>query len=129
MWMFDRNQQAPSGVALQTMERSLVNQVKQKQMSLSGAWRKAFNMARKLHKLKTNQDLSGQIMFNWRPAETQDEMLNTEIKAKKFEAGEVPIIQRWRELGYSEDDIIQMLEDKQREDEFGLVDFPPATEQ
>jgi DNA-binding transcriptional MerR regulator len=41
----------------------------------------------------------------------------------------VPIIQRWRELGYSDAEIEQMLEDKQREDEFGLVDFPPATEQ
>jgi hypothetical protein len=51
MWMFDRSQQAPSGVALQMMERSLVSQVRQKQISMSGAWRKAFNMARKLHKL------------------------------------------------------------------------------
>ncbi len=121
MWMFDRGQEAPSGVALQMMERSLVNQVKQKQISFSGSWRKAFNMARKLHKLKMGKELGGQIIFNWRSAETQDELLIMETKEKKFSAGQVPIIQRWRELGYDPTEIEQMLLDAEQADNFGMT--------
>lgn len=107
-FLFDRTQQSPSGVALQIMESSLVNQVKDKQVAFTGSWRRAFNMARKLHKLKTGQDLPGDLVLNWQPAETANDMARFEALEKKFAAGEVPIEQRWRELGYTDEQITEM---------------------
>jgi hypothetical protein len=122
LWLFDRSQQPPSGVALQQMERGLIEQINAKQTTFSGAWRKAFNMGRKLHKLHTGQDLPGQLTFVWQPAASQDDFAYYSALEKKFTSGEVPVIQRWRELGYSVMQIEQMMQDKGREDEFGLAD-------
>lgn len=121
MFLFDRNQQPPSGVALSIMEGGLVKQVKDKQAVFGGAWRDAFEMGRRLTRLQTRQELTGEIDFAWESAATADEQAEMERLETKFRIGEVPIIQRWRELGYTEDAIEQMLEDKQREDEFGLI--------
>jgi hypothetical protein len=120
-FLFDRSQQPPSGVALQIMEGSLVNQVKDKQVAFTGSWRRAFNMARKLHKLKTRQDLPGDLVLNWQPAETANDMARFEALEKKFTAGEVPVEQRWRELGYTEDQITEMKAMK----EAAKPDIPP----
>jgi hypothetical protein len=122
MWVFDHSQQPPSGVALQQMERQLVEQIRQKQVAFTGAWRRAFNMGRKLHKLKTGQDLPGQIAFTWADAGSVDEQAKYQSLQLKFTGGQIPIIQRWRELGYSADQIEQMLQDKAREDDLGLAD-------
>lgn len=129
MYLFDRNQQPPSGVALTVMEKALVAQVERKQRSFSGAWRAAFNMGRKLHKLKTGQDLPGQIKFNWQPAATKDQQAETEMMRMEFEAGQYPIVTRWRRLGNNADEIEQMLRDKAREDDLGLVDLVTGIEQ
>ena len=107
-FLFDRSQQPPSGVALQIMEGSLVNQVKDKQVAFTGSWRRAFNMARKLHRLKTRKELPGDLVLNWQPAETANDMARFEALEKKFTAGEVPIEQRWRELGYTDEQITEM---------------------
>ncbi len=129
MWLFDRNQQPPSGIALQQMERSLVEQIRTKQNAFSSAWRKVFNLARKLHKQQTAQDLPGQIRFEWEPAHTVDPVADMEAKQKEFEAGQYPIVTRWRLLGKSDEEIAQMLEDKRREDDLGLADLTLGIEQ
>jgi hypothetical protein len=122
MYLFDRTQQPPSGIALSIMENGLVNQVERKQRAFSGAWRAAFNLARKLHRLKTGQELTGQIKFTWQPAQVKDRGLELDHLKAEFEAGQYPIPTRWRLLGKSEEDIAQMFADKQREDDFGLAD-------
>lgn len=122
MYLFDRNQQPPSGVALSIMEQSLVNQIKRKQVSFSGSWRAAFNMGRKLHKLHTGEDLPGQVKFNWVPIEVKDPVAEAELLKAEFEAGMYPTITRWRRLGNTKEDIKLMLEDKQRDDDLGLAD-------
>lgn len=107
-FLFDRSQQPPSGVALEIMEGSLVNQVKDKQVAFGGSWRRAFNMARKLHKLKTGQELPGELTLTWQPAETKNDAAKFEALKLKFDAGQVPTEQRWIELGYTAEQITQM---------------------
>ena len=120
MYLFDRSQQPPSGVALTIMEQSLVNQIKRKQRAFSGSWRQAFNMGRKLHKLNTGQDLAGQIKFNWQPIEVKDPVAEAQLLQAEFEAGQYPIVTRWRRLGNTVEEIAQMLQDAAQEDSFGL---------
>lgn len=47
---------------------------------------------------------------------------NTEANTQKtlFDAGQVPIVKRWREMGYSEQDIARMLKDQMLAETFGL---------
>jgi hypothetical protein len=126
LFLFDRSQQPPSGVALRIMEGSLVAQVQDKHAVFGTAWLKAFELGRKLHQLYTGEELPGEIRLTWQPAETQDKAAETEAQAKKWESAEIPIIQRWREAGYTQKQIDQMLEDKAREDSFGIADTLPA---
>jgi hypothetical protein len=129
MFLFDRTQQAPSGIALQIMEGSLVKQVEDKQAIFTGAWQNAFDIGRKLHKLATGEELTGELSLNWKSAKTSDELMQMETLARKFEAGNVPTLQRWRELGYSQDQMTQMLEDAVTEDNFNLMSEPEQAAQ
>lgn len=122
VFIFDRSQQPPSGIALQIMESSLVKQVEDKQAVFGGAWAQAFDIARKLSAIMGGGDLPGELDFVWKSARTADEKTQAETQEIKFRSGEVPVIQRWRELGYTQDQIDQMLLDKQREDDLGLAD-------
>lgn len=108
MFLFDRSQQVPSGIALQIMEGSLVAQVVDKQTVFGGAWRKAFDMGRALHLLYTGEELPGELKLTWKSARTADELGEVEAKAKKFEAGQIPTEQRWVELGYTVEQIAKM---------------------
>ncbi len=128
-FLFDLSGNIPSGVALKILEGSLVNQVEDKQVVFSDAWKACFDMGRKLHRLAGNGDLQGSLRLTWKRAQTNDELNQIEIKEKKFTTGEIPIIQRLRELGYTEKQINQMLDDKRREDQFGLVDTITPLEQ
>lgn len=113
-FLFNRSEQPPSGIALQIMEGSLVKQVEDKQAVFSGAWRQCFDMARKLHKLKTGQELVGELELVWKSAKTNDELNEIRTKREKFEAGDIPLTQRWKELGYTQDEIDEMLAEKEK---------------
>jgi hypothetical protein len=121
-FVFETSQQPPSGIALQIMEGSLVKQVEDKQAIYGGAWRDAFDIARRLSEIKTGQALTGEIELVWESAKTSDEMSAAQTNQIKWESAQVPIIQRWREAGYSKKEIDQMILDKGREDDLGLVD-------
>lgn len=116
-FLFDRTSTPPSGVALRIMEAGLVAQIEQKQRALSQAWLDAFNMGRKLHRLNTGQDLPGEITLNWRPVETNDPKAKAEELATKWAAAQIPVLSRWRELGYTEAEIQQMIDDNRRGEE------------
>ncbi len=126
LFLFDRSQQPPSGVALRIMEGSLISQIEDKQAVFGVAWLKSFEMGRKLHHLYTGEELRGEINLTWKPAQTQDEKTEAESQATKWDAAQIPILQRWREAGYTQAEIDQMLVDKAREDSFGLADTLPA---
>jgi len=132
VYFLDRSQQPPSGVALQMMEGSLVKQVTDKQDVFSGSWAKAFDIGRKLHKIHTAEDLPGELQFNWDSAMTEDKLTEAETKKVQYEgfaALDLPRKTKWRLSGMSPDEVDQTVVDAQSEDEFGLVDFTPATEQ
>lgn len=111
-YLLNRTSQPPSGYALSIMEAPLVKQVLRKQKSHTGSWRSTFNLARKLHRLHTGEELPGQITFSWDPAGTPDPLRDMEVLEKKFETGDVPRAQRLRELGYSQDEIDKMLSEE-----------------
>lgn len=115
----------PSGIALQIAENGLVNQVIDKQRTYSGAWKRAFEMARKIYNLQTGSNVQGQIDLTWQTPRTEDSKADAETKQIRFEAGKIPTLQRWRELGYTQAEIDQMIEDAGREDEIGFVPMAP----
>ena len=129
LFVLDRSAQPPSGVALKIMEAGLIAQVQNKQAVIGGAWLDAFEMGRKLHRFYTGQELTGEIELNWESVETADSKAQAETDQIRCEAGRIPVLQRWRELGYTPAQIEQMIEDKGREDEFGLVDIVMGIEQ
>jgi hypothetical protein len=108
LFVLDRSSQPPSGIALRIMESGLVAQVESKQAVFGGAWLKCFELGRKLHRFYTGVDLVGELALNWEPAETQDEKTDMETRQIKWDAGKIPTVQRWRELGYTEVQINDM---------------------
>lgn len=108
------------------MEGPLVAQIEDKQAVFGAAWQNVFEMGRKLHQLYTGEELPGEINLTWKTAATRDEKTLVEAQAAKWEAAQIPILQRWREAGYTQTEMEQMLADKAREDSFGLADTLPA---
>lgn len=116
-FLFDRSAQPPSGTALRIMEGGLVAQLQQKQRTLTRGWLDAFNMGRRLHELNTGQALPGELRLTWQPLTTDDPKEAIDTLAVKWSAAQIPIISRWRELGYTEEQIMQMLDDYRRGEE------------
>lgn len=116
-FLFDHSQQPPSGVALRIMESGLVAQITQKQRALTQSWLDCFAMGRRLYELNTGIELPGEIKIIWQPVETEDPKASVEAMATKWSAAQIPIISRWRELGYTDDQINQMIDDYRRGEE------------
>jgi hypothetical protein len=128
-FLFDKTGQPPSGVALEHLEGALVAQVEHKQQVFGGAWKTAFELGRRLHQLYTGDELPGELTLTWQSAKTADRAADMQTQKTKWEAAQIPIITRWRELGYTEDQIEKMLVDKQREDDLGLADTVTGIQQ
>jgi len=122
MHLLDKRVDPPSGLALQIMEGSLVQQVLDKQFNFGADWQNAFNAARQLYQAKTKKQLPGEILFNWQSPKIQDPVAEAEALQKRFEAGQFPTITRWREMGKTGAQIEQMLADAANEDSFGVID-------
>lgn len=109
LFVLDRSAQPPSGVALKVMEANLVEQVSDMQVAFGGDWQAAFEMGRKLHRANNQPgELAGELELTWQSPETADEQAEMKTKAQKWEAGQIPIRQRWSELGYTPDQIAEM---------------------
>lgn len=121
VYLLDRTAQPPSGLALQIMEGSLVKQIEDKQAVFGSAWKQAFDMGRKLHEIWTGQKIEGNVNLAWRDPKINDELSRIEMLTKKFEAGSIPIQQRWVELGYTQSQIDQMIKYATEQDQFGIV--------
>ena len=77
-------------------------------VALGGAWGKCFELGRKLHRLYRGEELEGELQFTWEAAASEDEKEAMETLQIKWDAGKVPTEQRWRELGYTEEEIDDM---------------------
>lgn len=102
----------PSGESLKVMESSLVNQVKRKQESFRDSWLEAFAMGARLHKLYTGQELTGDLVIQWKDPETRQELAHWQALQTKWDAAQIPITQRWREAGYTDEQIALMQEEQ-----------------
>jgi hypothetical protein len=129
LFVLDRSATPPSGVALKIMESSLTAQIADKQRAFGGAWERAFDVGRKLHRLYLGDELPGEIDLTWQSFEVVDEQAHSEAQAKRWEAARVPVMMRWREAGYTEKQMEQMVADMRRQDEFGLADVVTGIEQ
>jgi Phage portal protein, SPP1 Gp6-like len=98
----------PSGIALQVLESSLVNQVLRKQEGFEDSWREAFTLGARLYQKFTGQTLTGDIDIQWKDPHTKDELAEIQRLTAKFDAGQIPLTQRWRELSYSDEQIKDM---------------------
>lgn len=129
-FLFDRAAQPPSGVALQLMEQSLIARVERAQLAIAQSWLKAFDVGRRLHWLYTGEELPGEVNLRWVDARSVDPVADAETMNARFEAGQIPIISRWREMGYTDKQIDQMLADFRRgEEEMINGDFVTGVEQ
>ena len=116
-FLFDRAAQPPSGAALSIMESSLLSRVERTQRAITQAWGKAFNIGRQFYELNTGRSLPGEIKLRWKDARSVDPASDAEVQRTRFEAGQIPVISRWREMGYTDKDIDQMLRDFRRGEE------------
>lgn len=64
-----------------------------------------------------------------RPAFAVDPLDDLEIKEKKFQIGEIPVLTRWRELGYTDEQIAEMLAEKQKLAQMAMANAPGAQQQ
>ena len=64
-----------------------------------------------------------------RPVFGRDPLDDLELQEKRFTIGEIPILSRWREMGYTDEEQAQLMDDKRREDDFGLADLVTGIEQ
>jgi hypothetical protein len=102
------NGQPPSGVALKVMESSLVAQVVRKQEGFADSWMEAFDMGARLYTAMGRGVLTGGIKIEWKDPETEDPLAKYQALTAKFDTGQIPIPQRWRELGYTDEQIADM---------------------
>lgn len=98
----------PSGEALKVMESSLVSQVRRKQEGFEDSWREALMLGARLQMLFTGTQVTGDIEIKWKDPETRNSMLAMQELKMKFEIGQIPTTQRWKELGYDETTIQDM---------------------
>lgn len=106
----------PSGEALKTSESGLVNKIKLRQVGYGNAWEDVIQLAARL------EATFGELVFGdssveaiWADPETKnEESFITALAIKRRDLG-VPEVQIWREAGYNQEQIAQMLKDKQDE--------------
>lgn len=109
VYLFNRSLAgAVSGEALKQMEAGLISQVEEKQRVFGDDFRDVFTLCAKLNELYEHETLDGELEFEWQPAANRDELAEMTRLEKKFTIGEIPIEQRWKELGYDEATIQEM---------------------
>tara|TARA_Y100000310_G_scaffold319170_1_gene374118 strand:+ start:321 stop:1763 length:1443 start_codon:yes stop_codon:yes gene_type:complete len=106
----------PSGEALKTAESGLVSKVKERQVAFGEAWESAMSLAVRLQgafgKVEVQVPEDAKFTAVWADPETRNEKDHLESLALKLEKLGIPRITVWREAGYSQAEIGQMLEDE-----------------
>ncbi len=120
MFLFDRSAQPPSGEALRHMEASLVSQITEKQTVFGDAWQDAFTVGARAAQAFGGTSATGEVELMWREATPADDKLTAESNEIRWRSGEIPRLQRWREMGYTDDEIKTMLAEE-RNDQANLA--------
>lgn len=117
---------------LKQQESGLLAKVVDRQVGYGNTWEDVMSMARRLNNAfgdGPEMDEDQEISTFWKDPETRNELTYYEALAKKYEALQIPVITRWREEGYTDDDIDQMLADAAANDGFGFVGANDEVEQ
>ena len=106
----------PSGEALKTAEAGLVHKVKEKQVNFGNSWEDLMYVALRMQGVwgRAVAPVETTLSALWSDPETRNEKAHLEGLKMKAELG-ITRDQLWREMGYSQEQIDQMHEDKQRE--------------
>jgi hypothetical protein len=108
---------APSGESLKVAEAGLIDKAKRRQVNFGNSWEDCMMLARRLQAVFGPDgpgDLDAPLETEWADAERRNEEAWREELRLKAELG-IPQQQIWREMGYSQEDIDLMLQDKQDE--------------
>ena len=114
-WIAPGDGTPPSGEALRVAEGRLVAKAKDRQVAFGNVWEDAMKLALRMTPgtgISATENLD--ISCEWEPPETQNERLEAETQEIKQRIG-VSKRQSLRELGYSDDEIDTMQEDRQAE--------------
>tara|TARA_Y100000310_G_scaffold126272_1_gene125031 strand:+ start:5151 stop:6617 length:1467 start_codon:yes stop_codon:yes gene_type:complete len=108
----------PSGEALKTAESGLVSKVEERQLDFGSAWEDVMRLALRLEGVygsdQTVDAASLRTTMTWKDPETRNDKDFLEGQKVKADLG-VPQAQLWREMGYTQEQIDQMLDDKDDE--------------
>jgi len=114
--MASSNQRWPSGEALKTAEYRFVSKVTDRQISFGNTWEDVMSFALSIQN-KLPAELT--ISTEWQDASPRTDQETASVGVLKQSLG-VPQTQIWREMGYSEDDIVRMTAEKQQQDEASM---------
>jgi hypothetical protein len=103
----------PSGNALRTAESPLLKKVKDRAASFGATWREIFRFVLKVEKINSD------VQVFWAAVESLDELERWDVSLKKINAG-LSHKQALREGGYSEDQIVKIMEEREVEAAAGL---------
>ena len=104
----------PSGNALRVAESPLLKKVADRQASFGATWREIFRFILKIEGIKSD------VQVFWKAIESLDELERWDLILKKINAG-LSIHQALREGGYSEDQIVKIMEERNLEAEAELL--------
>ncbi len=108
-----------SSDTIKAQEGPLVAKVRKRQGIIGAAISQAMQTSNRMYLIYSTDVLNPEIAdagiyTEWMPAETEDQKTELEAAKLKLEIG-IPRVQIWRELGYDEQEIAQMLEDLRSE--------------
>ncbi len=108
---FTTSKQVAAEGTLKQQEGPLLARIADRQAAFGDAWEQAFYIARRLANTFGGASMDEVALLDtlWEPAATRDETeFLTQLKLKK-EALSIPLEQLWKEAGYSEDEVAQMM--------------------
>lgn len=103
----------PSGNSLRTAEGPLLKKVKDREQSFGQTWRELMRFILKI------EGVAGDVQVFWQAIESLDELERWDVALKKINAG-LSHRQALREGGYGEDQIEQVMEEREAEAAAGL---------
>jgi hypothetical protein len=110
---FEKTGNIPSGNALRTAEAPLLKKVADREAAFGYAWRDVFRFALRI------EGVSSDVIVYWKAIESLDELERWDVTLKKINAG-LSHRQALREGGYPEDQIEQILAEREQEAASGL---------
>ncbi len=110
---FQLTGQVASSDTLKQQDAALLGKIRARQTVIGDAWEDCLYMARQLANTFAGAGLDESAIIEtlWEPAESRDDTVVLEQLAIKREKLNIPLRQIWKEAGYTEEQIVEMLKD------------------